>query len=158
VAGDLDDLSGPTYATFGGLLAPANDRTGRLVIERLERDGDVFVDPSTYAQAVRFAYFDPVTGHNVPAPFWDFMNSRGVVYEQDRYIEDSLFPDPIFSTGRPITEAYWADVTVAGEVKLVMVQCFERRCLTYTPSNHPGWEVESGNVGLHYYQWIRQAE
>jgi hypothetical protein len=34
-----------------------------------------------------------------------------------------------------------------------LVQCFQPRCLTYTPDNAPGWQVEAGNVGLHYYQW-----
>jgi len=33
------------------------------------------------------------------------------------------------------------------------VQVFERRVLTYTPGNPPGWDVEAGNVGLHYYEW-----
>lgn len=33
------------------------------------------------------------------------------------------------------------------------VQCFVRRCLTYTPGNSPGFEVEAGNIGLHYYIW-----
>src|SRR5690606_18565814 len=28
-----------------------------------------------------------------------------------------------------------------------------RRCLTYTPDNPPGWQVEAGNVGQHYYEW-----
>jgi DNA-binding beta-propeller fold protein YncE len=33
------------------------------------------------------------------------------------------------------------------------MQCFERRCLTYTPDNSAGWQVEAGNVGQHYYAW-----
>jgi hypothetical protein len=44
-------------------------------------------------------------------------------------------------------------VKVGGQVKDVLVQCFERRCLTYTPSNPTGWQVEMGNVGRHYYSW-----
>ena len=35
----------------------------------------------------------------------------------------------------------------------VLVQPFERRVLTYTPSNAAGWHVEMGNVGRHYYSW-----
>ncbi len=35
----------------------------------------------------------------------------------------------------------------------MLLQCFERRCLTYTPGNEPGWQVEAGNVGQHYYAW-----
>ena len=33
------------------------------------------------------------------------------------------------------------------------MQCFERRCLTYTPGNPEGFVVEAGNVGQHYYEW-----
>ncbi len=35
----------------------------------------------------------------------------------------------------------------------VLMQCFQRRCLTYTPGNAEGWQVEAGNVGRHYYEW-----
>jgi hypothetical protein len=44
-------------------------------------------------------------------------------------------------------------VLVGGVARDVLIQCFERRCLTHTPSNPPGWQVEAGNVGLHYYRW-----
>src|SRR5690606_20503223 len=55
--------------------------------------------------------------------------------------------------GRPITKAYWAAVKVAGTERDVLMQSFERRCLTYTPGNPEGFLVEAGNVGQHYYQW-----
>jgi hypothetical protein len=44
-------------------------------------------------------------------------------------------------------------VRVAGVQQLVMIQCFERRAMTYTPQNEPNWRVEAGNVGRHYYAW-----
>jgi hypothetical protein len=44
-------------------------------------------------------------------------------------------------------------VQVAGTPTDVLLQCFERRCLTYTPGNPDGWQVEAGNVGRHYYEW-----
>jgi competence protein ComEC len=34
-----------------------------------------------------------------------------------------------------------------------MVQLFERRVLTYTPSNPAGFQVEMGNIGAHYFQF-----
>ena len=34
-----------------------------------------------------------------------------------------------------------------------MIQAFERRVLTYVPTNVPGFQVEMGNIGLHYYDW-----
>jgi hypothetical protein len=49
-----------------------------------------------------------------------------------------------------VTEAYWAVVLVRGRPARALLQCFERRCLTYTPGNPPGFEVEAGNVGRHY--------
>jgi len=51
------------------------------------------------------------------------------------------------------TEAYWTKTQVSGQVKDVLVQLFERRVLTYTPSNSETYQVEMGNVGLQYYQW-----
>jgi hypothetical protein len=48
-------------------------------------------------------------------------------------------------------------VKVDGRYKDVLVQCFERRCLTYTPTNPDGWKVEAGNVGQHYYAWRYQS-
>jgi hypothetical protein len=64
-----------------------------------------------------------------------------------------MFENPYYATGFPIIEAFWAEVTVDGLARDVLVQCFERRCLTYTPDNPEGWKVEAGNVGQHYYRW-----
>lgn len=35
----------------------------------------------------------------------------------------------------------------------VLIQLFERRVLTHTPSNPDEWRVEMGNTGKHYYIW-----
>jgi hypothetical protein len=35
----------------------------------------------------------------------------------------------------------------------VLVQVFERRVLTFTPSNPVAFQVEMGNVGQHYREW-----
>lgn len=70
-----------------------------------------------------------------------------------RCVEDMLFINPFYATGYPITEAYWASVMVGGTERDVLWQCFERRCLTYTPGNPEGFLVEAGNVGQHYYRW-----
>ncbi len=81
------------------------------------------------------------------------MNASGLVYDDGAYRDDLLFQNPYFATGFPISEAYWATVRVGGTERTVLVQVFERRVLTYTPGNPPGWDVEAGNVGLHYYEW-----
>ena len=38
-------------------------------------------------------------------------------------------------------------------LSLVLVQLFERRTLTYTPSNAPARQVEMDNVGHRYFAW-----
>lgn len=156
VAGDPDDPTGPTYATFTDLSFPGytvGSAIGAHARLRVDRAGTVHDDPSLVNRAVFVVYYDPVTRHNIAGPFWTFMNSRGLVYEDGRHVEDSLFPNPFYATGRPITEPYWANVKVAGSYRDVLLQCFERRCLTYTPENPVGWQVEAGNVGRHYYEW-----
>ncbi len=95
----------------------------------------------------------PQTNHRIAEPFWRFMNATGPVYENGQFVEGNLFQNPFFATGYPVTEAYWWRFPVGGEEKDVLMQCFERRCLTYTPSNAPEWQVEMGNIGRHYYAW-----
>ena len=35
----------------------------------------------------------------------------------------------------------------------MLIQLFQRRALTYTPSNSAAFQVEMGNIGQHYYVW-----
>ncbi len=156
VAGDLEDENGPTYATLTDLAFPnylVEPATGDTVIQRLARDGTVTDEEGLADRGVTLAYWDDQTEHNIAAPFWQFMTSSGLVLENGELVEGPLFLNAFYATGRPITEPYWATVEVAGVAQDVLLQCFERRCLTYTPGNPEGWQVEAGNVGLHYYQW-----
>ena len=153
VAGDPDDPTAPTYATFGSLLATPPLPVGTLVTQTLDRSGTVGEDPALARYGVVASVHVPETNHSVASVFWAFMNSRGTVYTSWRFREDALFPNPFYATGFPITEPYWTRVRVGGTPRDVLVQCFERRCLTYTPDNPPGWQVEAGNVGQHYYRW-----
>jgi len=155
VAGDEDDPNGPTYATFGPLRDKPALPDGALVTQRLARDGTVTDDPSLAARAVRVAQRvqSGQLDHQIAAPFWEFMNSSGLIYTGVEFSQAKLFIDPYYATGYPIAEPYWANVKVGGTYKDVLLQCFERRCLTYTPDNPPGWQVEAGNVGRHYYAW-----
>jgi hypothetical protein len=152
VAGDADDPTGPTYATFSGLTS-FSVPTGSAIVQRVDRNGTVSEDSALAAYGATAAQYVPETGHNVASVFWAFMNSTGVVYKGGQFVDDLLFPNPFYATGFPITEAFWAQVKVAGTYKDVLMQCFERRCLTYTPDNPDGWKVEAGNVGQHYYTW-----
>ncbi len=150
VAGDRDDPSGPTYATFQDLLSVPPLAVGSEIRWRLHRDGTVTEDGPG---GVFVAVVVPETNHAVADVFWEFLQSEGLVWEGSGPREGKLFDPIFFATGLPITEPYWATVKVGGEFRDVLVQCFERRCLTYTPSNPPEWRVEMGNVGQHYLAW-----
>lgn len=99
-----------------------------------------------------------VIDHTVASVFWEFMNSTGLVEQDGRFVQAPLFINPYYATGFPITEAYWSEVKIGGAATTVLWQCFERRCLTYNPSNPAGWQVEAGNVGRHYYLWRYNEE
>jgi sortase (surface protein transpeptidase) len=71
----------------------------------------------------------------------------------DRKLVKDKIQEWVFSFGLPLTEAYWTRSKVGGVEKEVLVQLFERRVLTYTPSNDAAFQVEMGNVGRHYYDW-----
>lgn len=153
IAGDADDQTGPTYETFSQLLDRVSDQTGQIVADVISRDGSVDYNAGRVRQGVRNTFYDEVTGHNIAAPFWTFMNSRGMVLTGGELEDAPLFRNPFYATGRPITEPYWATVKIANANAQVLIQCFERRCLTYGPEKSPGWQVETGNVGRHYYEW-----
>jgi Tol biopolymer transport system component len=153
VAGDPDDANGVMYSSLTNHLGIEGDRTGELVQERINRAGTVTFDTSLANHNVTYGQYATQTGHNIATPFWEFMNSSGLVYENGQYVNDALFLNAFYATGFPITEPYWVNAQVAGVETLVLMQCFERRCLTYTASNAQGWQVEAGNVGQHYYSW-----
>jgi predicted outer membrane repeat protein len=153
VAGDADDMNGPTYASFQSVLDAPAQSVGTLLTGEIDRDGNVTSSSSWSVYGVTVAHVDPLTEHGIAGPFWEFMNSHGLVHEGGATLEDALFANPFYATGRPVTQAYWAEVKVAGAQRDVLMQCFERRCLTYTPGNSPGFVVEAGNVGQHYYFW-----
>lgn len=153
VAGDPVNNLSPTYAAMGQLInEPARPADG-LITETLSQGGAVSDDPSMASYNVTDAYYISQTDHNIASVFWDFMNSTGIIHESGHFVTGDVFPNPFYAIGYPITEAYWGNVTVAGQAQEVLIQCFERRCLTYAPGNPVGWEVESGNIGQHYHDW-----
>jgi N-acetylmuramoyl-L-alanine amidase len=155
VAGDPDDPTGPTYATFSQLLNAPPLADGAPIAQRITRAGQLPDAASLAAYGATAGYRVQVDGidHQVASPFWSFMHATGLVWENGGYGFDRLFGSPFYATGYPITEAYWASVKLAEVYTDVLIQCFERRCLTWTPDNPSGWEVEAGNVGRHYYTW-----
>jgi plastocyanin len=140
VAGDPDNPF-PTYADLSRLQARETNNTGAATpITKLFRTDGSF---GTYAAATTnplaaTAGYDG-TGHNLPRAFADFRNAPEF--------------GGLAAIGLAITEPVWAEVRVAGRAATVLMQAFERRVLTYTPSNPAGFQVEYGNIGQAYYRW-----
>ncbi len=142
IAGD-QDAPGPTYANLNALVERVPQRSGAV-----DRGYDVpsktFVNvpPATDPELAFVTYQgDPGGrfGQNVPKAFWDYLNT----------IPGGWLP----TMGYPIGEAFGTQVQVNGQSTFVVVQAFERRVLTYTPTNPARFRVEFGNIGRHYYRW-----
>ena len=155
IAGDPDQPETPTYATYATLRDTPAFAEGAVIAATVNAAGTVGVNNDLEDYGVTAGPLSSDTGHRTASVFWDFMNSEGVIWdwETDSYTTGELFENPYYATGLPITEAYWANIFVAGTQKWVLTQAFERRVLTFTPDNPAGWQVEAGNVGQHYYQW-----
>jgi hypothetical protein len=153
VAGDPTGDDAPTYADMAGLMnAPARP-AGQVIVGTVDGNGLAGSDDRFASYGVTAAYAVPETGHSVASVFWDFMNSSGTISVNGELTSGPLFQDPFFGFGFPVTEAYWTTIELEGEPTDALVQVFERRVATYTPDNPEGWRVETGNTGLHYYQW-----
>lgn len=159
VAGDPPSTGnhGPTYATLAPLLSAKPGATGATVTARLSATGVVSNDPSTASYGVSYGSPIAETGHGVASVFNAFLNQQGPMYLDGQFVTGPLFNPPFAVTGYPITEPYWVTVPVGGVQQNVLVQCFERRCLTYTPANPVGWKVEMGNIGQHYLEWLQSS-
>jgi polysaccharide biosynthesis protein PslG len=159
VAGDFDDPNAPTYSSFIGKANaggdhPDPDKLGQKVITTLARNGTIGNDPSkSNVPGIEVAYYDDITKHNIPKAMWDFLNLQGEVKRGSEIVREALSTPWFYATGRPISDAYWATVRINGQPTATLIQAFERRVLTYTPTNPPGWQVEMGNIGAHYRDW-----
>src|SRR5579875_739433 len=156
VAGDLDDPNGPTYASFNKVPGYKAIPSGWAVTQTINRAGAVGNNPNMRQYNVSALDVGAPTHHTVASVFWAFMNSSGPVWQwqSDQIVQNQrLFPNAYYATGYPLTEPYWTSVLLGGKQTDVLVQVFERRVMTYTPSNKAGWQVEAGNVGLQYYTW-----
>jgi hypothetical protein len=180
VAGDPLGVNpgAPTYrsflavATLDSVTNRAQNRVNEGVTATISRAGTGGDNPSL-AGAVTISHFDENFGHNIPNVFWEFMNRTGPVFVVQRHKAGDKANQPVFkpegglageiveqplfnwieTMGYPVTEPYWSNVRVGGQEKPVLIQLFQRRVLTYTPSNPPATQVEMGNVGQHYYEW-----
>jgi hypothetical protein len=153
VAGDWEDNPGPTYADMAVYMDWGARNTGWTITQYFDEDGVVQDDDRFAEYGVYDRYYIPETDHNIASVFWEFMQSEGLVYEDGDLTTGPVFLDEFYAVGFPITEAYWGEFLLRGEIQDILIQCFERRCLTYAPNNPVEWQVESGNVGLHYHEW-----
>jgi hypothetical protein len=114
---------------------PATSQIGSQVTAVVAADGTVSTNGTSMGNA-NITAFDDATKHNVPGVFANYRDKAGLA-----------------TIGYAKSEPFLAMVKVGGVQKQVMVQVFERRVLTYTPTNDPAFQVEMGNIGQHYYRW-----
>lgn len=162
IVGDtVSNNPAPTYSSLRkviSLVPGENSVPGKLnqtVTEALDGQGTVTIlsNPPT---KITLASYDPAWGHNVADVFENYQNLFGRVWwNNTRYIRDKLFPASLATQtlGLPLSEPYWIKTLVGRQEKEVLVQVFERRILTYTPSNPEPYKLEMNNLGQHYFQW-----
>ncbi len=160
LASDLNDANAPTYRSFAAVAdtpltpRPAANATGQQVVLSVSKANPTPQNTGRYnARGVFNAHYVAETQHNIPGVFWNFLNQQGAVLENGSVANQALNDPWNFATGYPISEAYWATVLVGGQPTDVLIQCFQRRVLTYTPTNQPAWQVQMGNIGQHYVKW-----
>lgn len=157
MASDADDPNAPTYASFKNLTGKANSNINGSVVSTVARDGSTSVDNSKASDPKGvIKYYEPATGHNIPAAFWEFLNQTGDIMVNGKVVKNQPLNTPWnYATGFPISEAYWAKVKIAGQANTdVLIQAYERRIITYVPSAPPAYRVAMGNIGQHYFDWL----
>ncbi len=153
VAGDPDDLLAPSYADMGQLFDRPAFSTGQVISTFIRPDGTQATLASLNQFNVSAVEYAPGSNHTIANVFQQFLDSQGPVIVNGAQVQGKLFDSVLFTTGLPLTEPYWTRAKVGGTAKDVLVQAFERRIMTYTPSNPEGFRVETGNVGRHYNHW-----
>lgn len=153
VVGDASDPDGITYAALAELRTAEPFDEDAPLVTLLRPDGSTAIVDSLADHEVTASVLDGATNHRIASVFWEFLTSTGPVWADGNFVEEPLFPDPLALTGSPLTEAYWVEAQVGGVRDLVLLQCFESRCMTFTPSNPEAWQVEFNNAGAHYLDW-----
>ncbi len=160
VGDDIPLNPSPTYASFRYVTSlelgqnPRPAAVGQSVTQAINRVGEVIYLAKAPVE-VKIGYYDAVFGHNVPDIFRAYQNLQGLVWNGYLYATGKVYTDDPTSNvfGLAISDPYWTKAIVGGGEKEVLVQVFERRVLTYTPSNPPAYQIEMGNIGQHYFQW-----
>ncbi len=150
VVGDprKDNPLAPSYAALQGVASIHDEhqaavRTGQQVDDAIDVLGIVSKD-TAHAGLASYSAYSEETKHNIPDVFWKYLTGMNASYGFDW----------TFVLGYPITEAYWTQMRVGGKDMPVLIQAYQRRVLTYVPDFEPTWQVQQGNVGQHYLEWI----
>lgn len=167
LASDAGDNNAPTYKTWqtvssitGGNGQPAPNRTGQKVTSTIDKAGNIGNNSSLGNNpGTNFVYFEPTTQHNIPAVFWNFLIAQGPVLVNGHRVTQQLNNPWNYATGLPISEPYWTSAKINNHPNTpVLVQAFERRVLTYVPSEpKAAYRVQMGNIGQHYLEWRYKA-
>ena len=152
VAGDLDAV-GPDYANLAGQSWDSQE-AGAEITRRIRSNGRSTIQGSLADYGIVAGSTTPETGLAIASVFEDYLWQTGPVVTSGEIVEGLIFDPPVLAVGFPITEAFWVNVPENDRNVDVLVQCFERRCLTYTPTHDEAWQVEMSNIGLHYDMWI----
>ena len=135
----------PPYSAFGsGVFAAKVNKSGEPTGTVYKPDGMFGLNPGLGADpGAAFGSYQSDPGgrfaHNIPLAFWSYLAALPLPWQT--------------AMGFPLTEAVWVNVILNTTPTWVLVQPFERRVLSYTPTNPAGFQVEMGNIGQHYYQW-----
>lgn len=151
-----DPGSFPTYRDLQPLYQ--NPATGSSTMPNTPAQD--LLRPDLSMGVVTTFHNDPATllrkgsnGHLVPQAMLDFMQQTGKTL-RDGQATTGMIYDPVYIFGYPVTPAVWVETMIADKPQMVLFQVFERRVLTYNPANPPAFQVEMGNVGAHYYDWL----
>ena len=155
----------PTYSQLRDRIdRPQPDATGQFATDVLTlppdatADSTLIVQPNGMARATddpnaQLTHFVPETGQTIPQAFWSFLLAGGMALDNGALVDRMPLFDWVPVVGLPISPAYWVTAEVGGVPTAVMLQLYERRVLTYTPTNALAFQVEMGNIGQHYFQW-----
>src|SRR5215218_161629 len=141
LASDNDDTNAPTYSSFTELANtslgdhPAQDQTGKVVNQAVNKAGAVTTDTGRDKFAVKYGFFNTETKHNIADKIWEFLNTSGPIIGADGKQTTARLSDPWFyTTGYAISEPYWATTKIEGKQADVLIQLFQRRVVTYVPN------------------------
>ena len=128
-------------------------RVGQSVTRTIRRGGETGTRSSSAQPKVLVGYYDTTSHHNIPAPFWDFMNATGpITTPTGQNLTGPLF-EWQYLMGYPLTEPYWTTARLGDQNQEVLIQLFQRRAVIFNPAAPAGRQVDFTEVGRHWYDW-----